>query len=58
MDIPGLSMNMSQMNLMNNVGAALLSKTLSTAEDIGTEMVKMMEQSVTPELGQNIDITL
>ncbi len=58
MDIAAVSMAMSQQNLMTNVNVALLSQSLDTVETIGTDMVKMMEQSVQPNLGQNIDITI
>ena len=58
MDIAAISMAMSQQNLMNNVNVALLSKSLDTVETAGADMVKMMEQSVQPNLGQNIDITV
>lgn len=56
MDIAGLSMHMSQQQLSTNVGIAVLDKSISTMEDAGAAMVKMMEQSVNPSLGQNIDI--
>ena len=58
MDIAAISMAMSQQNLMTNVNVALLSQSLDTVETMGTDMVKMMEQSVQPNLGQNIDITI
>ncbi len=57
-DIPALSMSMSQWNIGNEIGTAMLSKSLDTAEDIGDGMVKMMEKSVTPELGGNIDVNV
>lgn len=58
MDIPALATGMSQQKLMTNVGAALLGKSLDMAQELGDNMVEMMEQSVSPNLGQNIDITL
>ncbi len=58
MDIAAISMAMSQQNLMTNINVALLSQSLDTVETMGTDMVKMMEQSVQPNLGQNIDITI
>ncbi len=58
MDIAAISMAMSQQNIMTNINVALLSKGLDTVEELGTDMVKMMEQSVQPNLGQNIDITV
>ena len=58
MDIAAISMAISQQNLMTNVNVALLSQSLDTVETVGADMVKMMEQSVHPNLGQNLDITV
>ena len=58
MDIPGLSVAVSQANLINQYNVAVLAKTLDTVEESGDLMIKMMEQSVTPHLGQNIDISI
>ena len=58
MDIPALSVAMSQANTINEYNIAVLAKTLDTVEESGDLMIKMMEQSVTPHLGQNIDISV
>ena len=55
MDISSLSTAMSTQNILNDVSVAMLSKSLDTVEDMGDGMVKIMESSVTPYLGQNID---
>ena len=55
MDIASLSKAMSTQNILNDVSVAMLSKSLDTVEDMGDGMVKIMESSVTPYLGQNID---
>ena len=55
MDIASLSTAMSTQNILNDVSVAMLSKSLDTDEDMGDGMVKIMESSVTPYLGQNID---
>lgn len=55
MDIASLSTAMSIQNILNDVSVAMLSKSLDTVEDMGDGMVKIMESSVTPYLGQNID---
>lgn len=55
MDIASLSTAMSTQNILNDVNVAMLSKSLDTVEDMGDGMVKIMESSVTPYLGQNID---
>ncbi|NLG05284.1 MAG: putative motility protein [Clostridia bacterium] len=58
MDIPALSMYMAQSQTLSQVGIALLDKNLETVEGMGEDMTKMLERSVTPELGGNIDISL
>ena len=58
MDIPTLSIAMSQINITNQYNVAMLSKTLDTMEQSGDMMIKLMEQSVTPHLGQHIDINI
>lgn len=58
MDIPALSMAMSQANVMTQVNVAVLANSLSSMETMGDNMAKMMEQSVTPNLGSNIDVSL
>ena len=55
MDIASLSTAMSTQHILNDVSVAMLSKSLDTVEDMGDGMVKIMESSVTPYLGQNID---
>lgn len=55
MDIASLSTAMSTQNILNDVSVAMLNKSLDTVEDMGDGMVKIMESSVTPYLGQNID---
>lgn len=39
-----------------DVSLAVLAKSLDTIEIAGQNMIKMMEQSVQPNLGQHIDI--
>ncbi|NLO08902.1 MAG: putative motility protein [Clostridiales bacterium] len=39
-----------------DVGVAVLAKNLDLIEELGQNMIKMMEQSVAPHLGQNIDL--
>lgn len=57
MDIAALSMNMSTSKLVNQVSTAVLSKSLDIEKKMGDGIVKMMESSVTPHLGQNLDVT-
>lgn len=61
MDIPGLSMAMSQMNLMQQVGVSVLSNQLDYAEKTGNAISQMidsagMERSVNPSVGSNFDM--
>lgn len=58
MDIAALSMAMSQQKIMTDIGVGVLDMSMDTAETIGSSMIQMMEQSVTPNLGQSIDIKL
>lgn len=58
MDIAGLSMNLSTASIVNDVQVAVLKQSLDTLESSGDGLTKMMEASVTPELGQNIDIRI
>lgn len=58
MDIAGLSTNLSTINVVNDVQVAMLRQSLDTLETSGDSLTKMMEASVNPELGQNIDIRI
>ena len=58
MDIAGLSTNLSTINVVNDVQVAVLRQCLDTVETSGDSLTKMMEASVNPELGQNIDIRI
>ena len=56
MNIGSISTNISTSDIKNDVQVAMLKKSLDTIETSGNDMIKMMESSVTPEVGQNIDI--
>ena len=63
MDIAGLSMALSQVNTMNDIGVAVFSKQLDMNESLGQSMVAMMdrsvmEQSVQPHIGSNFDMSV
>lgn len=51
-----LSMQTSALQASDQIGVAMLKKTLETVETDNTNMIKMMEQSVNPNLGKNIDL--
>ncbi|WP_105619828.1 YjfB family protein [Vallitalea okinawensis] len=56
MDIAALSTAMSQMSLAQEVSVAVTSKAMDMTEQTGDAMRHMLEQSVTPHIGGNIDI--
>ncbi len=58
MDIASLSTALSMTKLNGDIGVLMLSKQLDAAETMGDSMIKIMEQSVTPHLGGNIDISV
>ena len=62
MDIAALSMGLSQTRVLNEVGTAVLAKSLDTMESSGEQMVDMMKSSmelyVNPAIGANIDVYL
>ncbi len=62
MDIPALSMALSQNRILNDVGIAMLSKSLDTMEQNGAAMIATLdasaELSVNPDIGSNIDIRI
>ena len=62
MDIPALSMALSQNKVLNDFGVAMLSKSLDNLQDMGEAMVETMdasmELSVNPNIGANFDIRI
>ncbi len=58
MDIALASMLQSQSQIITSVDTAVLDMNLDTVKEMGGSLIKMMEQSVNPNLGQNIDIRL
>ncbi len=61
MGIAGASVNLSQAKIMDEVGVAMLAKSLDMTETLGAGMIdmmerSMMEQSVNPGLGANVDL--
>ncbi len=55
-DIASLSMYMAKNETLQDVGTALLSNALDVQESMGAATVNMMEQSVNPAVGGNIDL--
>ena len=66
MDIARLSMDLSQTQLLNNVGFAMMAKTMDMAEAQGemtAELISSMPSSsleslVNPAIGGNIDLAI
>ena len=58
MDVAGLSMALAHISDMSQIGTAVLSKAMDTSEALGEGLVQMMELSVNPNVGSNIDIRL
>lgn len=62
MDIAGLSTTLSQMNIQNQYGVAMLSKSLDNSEQQGQSLIQMMDRSmelsVNPHIGANFDMTV
>jgi len=58
MTIGGISTNISTSNINNDVQLLMFKKELDTVQTNGDSLTKMMEASVTPNLGQNIDISV
>ena len=48
--------SVSQGSLAYAVGTAVLGQSLDLTQEMGASMVQMMERSVTPELGNSIDV--
>lgn len=58
MDIASLSMDLGLLNVQSQVSMAVLDNSLENMEVVGDGMRKILESSVTPNLGQNIDISI
>ena len=58
MDIAALSTQLAQSKLSDQVGTAMLSKGLKTAEDQGAEIVKMLGSTapLAAATGQQVDL--
>lgn len=50
------SSSVSTSSLAYAVGTEILSQSLDMTQQMGASMIQMMEHSVTPELGGNIDV--
>jgi len=57
-DIASLSTVMATQRVQNEVGTAMLAKSLDTFEQAGEDMTRMMELSVNPAVGANFDVSV
>ena len=55
MDIPALSIALNSIQTSNDIGIAVLAKNLDVMNTEGDALTKMLELSVNPGIGQNID---
>lgn len=62
MNIPQLSTALSNVNLMSQVGTAVLGKALDDSETAGASLINMMDRSmelsVNPAVGSNFDMSV
>jgi hypothetical protein len=58
MDIAALSTSMAMTDVANQASIRVLSMSLDDLETAGDGLRKMMEMSVTPGLGANIDVSV
>ncbi|WP_352404920.1 YjfB family protein [Sporanaerobacter acetigenes] len=58
MDIVALSMGLSQMKVAQEASVSILKMAMDTAKGQSLDLAKMLEQSVNPHIGGNIDISI
>lgn len=58
MDVAALSIAMSQFKFAQSASISVAKLAMETAQTSMDEQVKLMEQSVNPNVGANIDIKL
>ena len=58
MDIAGITSSIPETGVMKQVGIAMLDKAMEQEETMSNSMVKMLEQSVQPNLGSNFDVSV
>lgn len=62
MNIPELSTVLANVQTMNQVGIAVLDKTMESSEASGASLIRMMDRSmelsVNPHIGSNFDMSV
>ncbi|UOQ85190.1 YjfB family protein [Gracilibacillus salinarum] len=56
MDVAAMSIAMNQANVKQQASISLMGKAMDQAETQSNSMIKMLESSMQPHLGKNIDI--
>lgn len=56
--LSSLSIGAASIDTSSTVGLAMVKKSLESIEQSGDSITKMMEASVTPHIGQNIDYSV
>lgn len=56
MDIAKLSMGMSQIKVRQQASLSVMKMAMESSKKENSQITKMMEQSVNPNIGGNIDI--
>lgn len=56
MDIAGVSMAMSQSKAMDQASIAVMKIAMNSGKENAQAMTDILERSVSPNLGQNLDI--
>lgn len=56
--VGSIGLSVTDIDSMNMIDISMLKKSLDTVEQNGSMIIQMMEQSVNPNLGGNIDIRL
>ncbi|WP_082053178.1 YjfB family protein [Gordoniibacillus kamchatkensis] len=58
MDIAAVSTSLSQSGLQQSVGISILKQSMDAATEQNQVLIQMMQQSVQPYLGGNLDIKI
>lgn len=56
--VGSIGLSVTDVDSMNMIDISILKKSLDTVEQNGDFLIQMMEQSINPNLGSNIDIRL
>lgn len=56
--VGSVGISVSDVDTMNMIDVSILKKSLDAVETNGSMLIQMMEQSINPNLGSNIDIRL